>query len=143
MLPIGGLAFASTATALSLSAGHELWGAAYRRISAWVLLAAMALDLWIFPGVVAAFACLVTAIVAMSYGFLTQRRAIFLAGVVGGALALLTHLRAAIDFYAFANWGSLALLGVVVILAAALVEQRGALWAAQFTAWRGRLAEWE
>jgi hypothetical protein len=143
LLPIGGLGFASTATALSLSAGSAAWGVAYRRVAAWVLLAAMALDLWIFPGVVAAFACLVTAIAAMSYGFLTRRRPIFLAGVAGGGLALITHLRAAIDFYAFANWGSLALLGVAVILIAAGVERRGAIWAAQFSAWRARFADWE
>ncbi len=143
LLPIGGLGFASAATALSLSAGRDAWGVAYRRVSAWVLLVAMAFDLWMFPGVVSAFACLVTAIVAMSYGFLTQRRAIFLAGVAGGGLALLTHLRASIDFYAFANWGSLALLGVAVILAAAFVERSGPAFAARFADWRARLGEWE
>ena len=63
--------------------------------------------------------------------------------MAGGALALVTHLRAAIDIYAFANWGSLALLGVAVILAAAVVERRGTLWAERLQSWRTRLADWE
>jgi len=143
LLPIGALGFASVATALSLSAGNDAWGVAYRRVSAWTLLAAMALDLWMFPGVVSAFACLVTAIVAMSYGFLTQRRALLLAGAAGAGLSLLTHLRASSDFYAVADWGSLALLGVAVILAAAFVERSGPAFAARFADWRTRLGEWE
>lgn len=142
LLPLGGLVFAGVATALSWSAGPALWGVVYRRASAWGLFATMGLDLWIFPGVVAAVSCLVVSIAALSYGFLTQRRAIFLAGVGGAGLALATHLRAAIDLYAFANWGSLALLGVGVIVAASFVERRGAAWVQAFGAWRERIAEW-
>lgn len=143
LLPLGGLLFASVATGLSLTARGETWAIGYRRIAAWVLLGAMALDLGLFPGVVAAVACLVTSIVALSYGFLTQRRAIFLAGVAGAVLSLLCHLRAAIDIYALANWGSLAFVGIAVILTATLVERRGAALATGFAAWRERMAAWE
>ena len=143
LLPLGGLLFAAIATGLSLGAGRQAWGMAYRRAAAWVLLAAMAADLWMFPGVVAAVACLLTSIAALSYGFLGRRRAIFLAGAAGAALSLATHLRAAIDLYAFSHWGSLALVGVAVILAATWVERRGAAFAEGFHAWRERLAAWE
>ncbi|MGH0032909.1 MAG: hypothetical protein ACQGVC_24215 [Myxococcota bacterium] len=143
LLPLGGALFASVATGLSLLAGREVWGVAYRRAAAWVLLASMALDLAFFPGVIAAVACLLTSVAALSYGFLTQRRSIFLAGGVGALLSLVTHLRAAIDLYALSHWGSLALVGVAVILAATWVERRGAGFAETFAAWRDRLAAWE
>jgi hypothetical protein len=143
LLPLGGMLFASVATGISLGSRGEPWAIGYRRIAAWVLLGAMALDLYGFPGVVAAVACLVTSTVALSYGFLTRRRAIFLAGVAGAALSLLCHLRAAIDIYALSNWGSLAFVGIAVILVATLVEKRGAALAAGFAAWRERMAAWE
>jgi hypothetical protein len=143
LLPLGGVVFAASATGLSLAAGGEAWGVAYRRASAWVLLGAMGLDLVWHPGVVAAVACLVTSVAALSYGFLTRRRVIVLAGAAGAALSLIVHLRAAIDLYAFSHWGSLALVGIAVILAATFVERKGAALAAGFHAWRERFADWE
>jgi hypothetical protein len=143
LLPIGGLLFAGVATAVSLAETAARWSLAYRRVGVGVLIAALALDLCLFQDVVAAFTCLVGSIATLSYGFVSRQRVILLAGAAGAALALLTHLRAAIELYAFAHWGSLALLGVAVILAAAIVERRGAALAAAFAVWRARLLAWE
>ena len=139
-LPLFGLGFGTIATGLSLFAGSAAWGDAYRRVAAWTVLAAMALDLAFFPGVVASLACLVVSIAALSYGFLAERRGILLAGAAGAGLSVVTHVRAAIDLYAFSHWGSLALLGVAVILAATLVERHGGAIAERSRVLRRRLA---
>jgi hypothetical protein len=143
LLPIGGLFFAGVATAVSLAETPARWSGAYRRIAAGALASALALDLWLFQDVVAAFTCLIGSITLLSWGFVVRQRVALLAGSAGAALALLTHLHAAIELYAFANWGSLALLGVAVILAAAIVERRGAALGAAIAVWRARFIEWE
>jgi hypothetical protein len=143
LLPIGGVLFAGVAAAVSLAESSAAWSVAYRRIGAGVLAAALAIDLWVFQDVVAAFTALIGSIALLSYGFVSRQRAILVAGAAGAVLALLVHLHAAIELYAFANWGSLALLGVAVILAAALVERRGAALGAAIAVWRARLVAWQ
>jgi hypothetical protein len=143
LLPFGGVLFAGVATAVSLADTSAAWSGAYRRIGAAALCAALALDLWLYQDAVASFTCLVGSIAALCFGFVSRQRAILVAGSAGACLALITHLQAAIELYAFAHWGSLALLGVAVILAAAIVERRGAALGAALAVWRARLIEWE
>jgi hypothetical protein len=124
-LPLAGVLFASLVTGLSLFAGEARWGEAYRRAAALALLGTTAADLLLFPGVVSSIAALCASIATLSYGFVTERRTLFLVGVGGALFAAATHVRAAIELYAVSHWGSLALLGVLVILAATAVERHG------------------
>jgi hypothetical protein len=142
-LPLGGVCFASFATGLSLFAGEAGWGERYRRAAALGLVGATALDLWLFPGVVASLAALCAAIATLCYGYVTGRRAIFLAGAGGALFAAATHVRVAIDLYAIGHWGSLALLGVAVILAATAVERHGSALGERIARLRRRLGQRE
>lgn len=142
-LPLGGLGFAGLATGLSLFAGSESWGERYRRAAALGLVAAMALDLALFPGVVSSLAALCAAIATLSYGYVSERRGIFLAGVAGALLAVATHVRVAIHLYAIGHWGSLAALGTGVILVASVVERHGAEIRDRVARLRRRLGERE
>jgi hypothetical protein len=142
-LPLGGLGFAAFATGLSLFAGEARWGERYRRAAALGLVGATALDLWLFPGVVSSLAALCAAIATLSYGYVTDRRAVFLAGAGGALFAAATHVRVAIDLYAISHWGSLALLGIGVILAATAVERHGDALGERIARLRRRLGERE
>lgn len=133
-LPLAGVLFAALVTGLSLFAGEARWGEVYRRAGALGLLGTTALDLMLFPGVVSSLAGLSAAIATLSYGFVTARRGIFLIGVAGALLATATHVRAAINLYAVSHWGSLALLGILVILMATAVERHGS----ELGEWLGR-----
>ena len=142
-LPLGGVLFAVLASVLSLAAGDARWGEVHRRAAALGLLATTAIDLVLFPSVVSSLAGLTVAIGTLSYGFVTERRGVFLAGAGGALLAVATHVRAAIELYALSHWGSLALLGVFVILAATAVERHGPALADSLATLRRRLAERE
>jgi len=141
-LPIAGTGFGAAATGLSLLAGDALWGGLYRRAAAAGVLGTFALDLWIYPGVVSSIACGAASIVVLSYGFLWERRGLFVAGLAGAVLAVLTQLKAAIELYAWSHWGSLALLGVAVVLAATAVERHGEALGERVAFWRRRFDEW-
>jgi hypothetical protein len=141
-LPVAGTAFGASATGLSLLAGDALWGGLYRRAAAAAVLGTFALDLWVFPGVVSSITCGVASIVTLSYGFLWERRGLFVAGLAGAVLAVLTQLRAAIELYAWSHWGSLALLGVAVVLAATAVERHGEALGERAAFLRRRFNDW-
>jgi hypothetical protein len=140
-LPLGGVLFAVLASLLSLVAGDARWGEVNRRAAALALLATTAVDLVFFPSVVSSLAGLTVAIGTLSYGFVTERRGVFLAGVAGALLAVATHVQAAIELYALSHWGSLALVGVLVILAATGVERHGSALSEWLTEQRRRLGQ--
>lgn len=142
-LPLGGLLFAGLAGALSLLAGEARWGEAYRRSAALCWVGVSALDLALFPGVVSSLVALCAAIATLCYGYVSRRRAIFLAGAAGALIAAATHVRIAIELYAVSHWASLAGLGIAVILAAAAVERHGADLGAGLARLRRRFAERE
>jgi hypothetical protein len=140
---VGSLLYAGAVTGLSLLAGEASWGARFRRSAACVAVGGTGLNLVFFPGAFASIACLVASIATLSYGFLTERKAIFVAGAGGVLFASAHHLRDALSVYAFSHWGSLAILGVIVILAASLLERHWALLVAHAMAFRRRFAGWE
>lgn len=83
----------------------------------------MTLQLMLFPGVGSSLACLAAAIVATAYGYAAEQRGVLGLGVLALIFGLLYHLRYAAELYALSPWGSLALLGIVTVIAASLVER--------------------
>jgi hypothetical protein len=65
------------------------------------------------------------------------------AGLGGVLFAGAQHLEQALSIYAFSHWGSLALLGVIVILGASLLERHWELLVEHASALRRRFAGWE
>jgi hypothetical protein len=141
--PAGVVCFGALTLALSLMAGSASWGARHRRVAVVGTVCGMALDLVIHPGVVASLGCLVTAIAALSYGYLMERRAIFLTGLAAALFGLAFHVRYALGLYAYTRWGSLALLGVAVILAASWLERHWDELVARAAVFRERLSAWD
>jgi len=141
--PAGVLCFGGMTLWLSLLAGSAAWGARHRRVAMVGTVCGMAADLVIHPGVVASLGCLVTAIAALSYGYLMERRAIFVTGLAAALFGLAFHVRYALGLYAYTRWGSLALLGVAVILAASWLERHWDGLVARSAMFRERFAAWE
>jgi hypothetical protein len=141
--PAGVLCFGGMTLWLSLLAGSAAWGARHRRVAVVGTVCGMAVDLVVHPGVVASLGCLVTAIAALSHGYLTQRRAIFVTGLAAALFGLAFHVRYALGLYAYTRWGSLAVLGVAVILAASWLERHWDDLVARAAVFRERFAAWE
>ncbi len=140
-IPAAAFPFAGLLVALSFLGQGS--GASRRRLAAGVALAAAVLDLALFPGVATALPCAALGIAALGYGFLVGRRPLLLAGAGAALFALLHQVRAALDLYAVSHWGSLALLGALVIVCASLMERHHEEIRARLAPWRARLEEWE
>ena len=134
------LPYAGMLVALSFLASGSRVG--YRRAAAWIALGGVALDLVWMPSVALALLCMVTALAVVCYAWAWEQKTTFIVGLLGVLLGLSYQLSYAIDAYALGRWGSLALLGTLMILAASLLDRNHRRIAAALTDFRHRLGDW-
>ncbi len=117
-------------------------GRAQRRSAALLATGSMLLYLNAESSLLSAFLCLTVALITTVYGFKTEEKIPFAIGLVGVVVSLLYHVRIAVDFYALGAWGSLAFVGVAVVLAASFYEKNEKLVQARAIALKSRFQEW-
>lgn len=111
------------AVLLGLSTWSARGGRNYRRIAAGVAVTGAAGHQLLDPGVGASLICLGVGIAAFGYGFYVRQKLILAAGLAGGALGLVHQVRYALEIFDWSRWGSLAVVGLSTVLAAALLER--------------------
>ncbi len=141
-LPFAALIFALGATTFSLVGGTARWGEEFRMIAGVSLLGGLSLDLIQSPDVLTSAACFAVSIGAVCLGYLNERRPLFLAGLAGVVFALAFHVRYAVMLYAYTRFGSLALLGILVILVAGYLDRNGQELGPRLRGFRQRIAAW-
>jgi hypothetical protein len=140
VLPLVTLPIAVILVAMSLRALGSR--ALYRNAAAIVATGGVTLNLLVHPGIGSSFACLSSAIVTVAYGHTAERRGVFAIGIAALALGLLYHLRFAAHLYSVSPWGSLALLGVVTLTAASVLERHHKALTARARAFGERFGSW-
>ena len=95
----------------------------YHRTAAIIAILGAAFNLLIFANLTSALHCLLISTAVLCYGFLTERRALFVSGVAGTLLGLGYQFKAAIDHFSLTGWGSLMVIGVLIIVSASLLER--------------------
>jgi hypothetical protein len=141
-LPFGALVFSLGVTTFSLLSGTERWGEQFRMLAGLSLLGALTLDLMLSPDVLTSAACFSVSVITVCLGYLNERRPLFFAGIAGVVFSLAFHVRAAVMLYAYGRFGSLALLGIAVILIAGYLDRNGHRLAPRFREFRERVAAW-
>ena len=140
VVPFGAAAFGGQLALASFFAGDADWGRSFRRIAATGFVGACVFNLLLVPGLVASIFAGVASIGLLAWGTLREQRPLQWAGAAGALGAVAVHVQHAMTLYAWSRWGSLALLGVVVILAASWVERVGPVALQRFEIWKRRLA---
>ena len=92
---------------------------------------------------VAGFGCLVTGVVFVVYGIYGQRLAALVLGTIAAIGGLTQLLVAAIEIENFFHWGSLAIIGTLLIFSAAICERHARRLVAYTRAAHGQILEWE
>jgi len=124
-LPAAGAVFAAQAMAASLLDRSTERGESFRSLAAWALVGACVANLALAPGVLTALLAGVSSLAVLAWGTLRARRGLQLLGGAGAVAAVAVHVQHAIELYAWSRWGSLALLGAAVIVAASWIERSG------------------
>ena len=118
-------------------------GSMHRRLACGISLLATSVNLVIYPGILASLLCMGVAIAILVYGFVVEQKVIFFTGVAGVLFGLGYHCKYAFRFYSLTSWGSLALLGVSIIIAASLLEKNQGRIRNRVSAFRTRMQEWD
>ena len=134
------LPYATTLIALSRwSAGN---GLIYARLGAGVGIAGVIGQLLSYPSVGASVLCLAVGLATFAYGYYVQQRLVLAAGALGALGGLLFQLKFALELYSWSRWGALAVIGLLTVVAAALLER----YQERILAWSGgfsrRVSDW-
>ncbi|MEM7408909.1 MAG: hypothetical protein AAF430_01575 [Myxococcota bacterium] len=140
LVPMAAAGFAAQLALASFFAGDEPWGASFRRVGVLAFAGACVLNLALVPGLVASLLAGIAGIGLLGWGTLRDQRPLQWIGAASALAAVAVHVQHAIALYAWSRWGSLALLGVLVILAASWVERAGPVALRRIEIWKRRLA---
>jgi hypothetical protein len=137
--------FAVTASALFLdiSMRSVLGGSGYRRLASLTLSLAMLANLWLFPGLVTAGACLVSGLAISIYGYSAQQRIVFGAGLFTLVAGVVHQCRTVFIWFDWGNWVALALIGIAAIIAGSVLERHGAVLRARLGNWKQSMGDWQ
>jgi hypothetical protein len=102
-------------------------GTAYRLVATLMAVGSALVNLVVFwdPSQlsIAGFGCLIVGIISVAYGIYSQRLAPLVLGAIAAIAGLTQILVAAIEIENFLHWGSLAVIGTLLIFAAAFCER--------------------
>lgn len=118
-------------------------GNTHRRLAAVVATGGVAVNFLLFSGLPQSFLLLTVSVVVFAYGFHGEQKAFFLSGLVGILISLGYYMAQAVHHYSFGSWGSLAALGVLIILAASLLERKYACLVRGLAQLKNRVRSWE
>ncbi|HEY9198365.1 MAG TPA: hypothetical protein VIR60_03290 [Gammaproteobacteria bacterium] len=114
----------------------------YQRLAMGILLLGLIGNLLLCSETLAALACVGVGIAAMLYGHHLRQLTLFGGGALLVVVGLLHQALDLIRHFDLGSWISLAVIGVVAIVAASILESQSRTLRLRFEAWRGQLKEW-
>lgn len=140
-LPILCVIFAAALTELSLRS--QISGQALRKLSAGVLTVGLSANLLIYPSFAMALITMLIGLVIMSCGASAENKLMFASGAITTVVGLIYELFLVSGWFYFGNWATLAVVGVVIILAASYIEKHGGSVVKKAQRWRENYLEWQ
>jgi len=118
-------------------------GAVFRPLAAAAAVSGAAAQVVVFPGFGSSLLCLITSIAIIGFGCATEQKSVLLVGIIAFLFAICDHVGYAIELYAMSPWLSLATLGLITVMAAAVIERYGSRLRSGGRAFRTRFAQWQ
>lgn len=140
-IPLNLLPLSLILFALSFAAVGE--GLGYRRLSSFLAISAVLVQLFSVGGIFSSLLCILTATVLIGVAFALEEKWLFYSGTVGLSLGLLYHLRYAADLYNLSPWLSLAVTGLATVLAASYLEKNARALISRSMAFKASVSSWK
>lgn len=99
-------------------------GGSYRKVAALIAMLIAFNQLFEYPTLASSMFCITTAILMIVYSYVVELRLVLYTGILGFASGLAYHLRYAAELYSYSPWLSLAVTGIITILASSVIESR-------------------
>lgn len=117
-------------------------GSTYRRLASWLAIGAVVVQLFTVPGLLSSFLCVLTGVVTIIGAFSTRERGLLYSGAFGLMIGILYHLRYAAELYTISPWLSLAVTGVLIVVASSYVERNFRSIRERILSFRSQIIAW-
>lgn len=126
-----------------LSVRSSASGPALRRLASQVIAWGMCINVFAYPSALAAIAGVCAGLGVTVHGYSIQQRPVLACGVATFAVALGYQIWLASHLFALSSWGVLAVLGILAILAAAVLDRHGVALRARLAGWQRHISAWD
>jgi len=117
--------------------------AIYRLIAISEILLGQIVNLLFFDGLLATLASLLIGAGLLVYGYTARQRSVFVSGTALIIASMLQQLIALAYRFDLGNWASFAILGIIAIVAASVIESQGTKIKHRVNAWGQTFQQWE
>jgi hypothetical protein len=139
VIPACGLPFAALLIGLGRHAGKD--GPGYRRAAEILAFVTVMANVVLHGSISAALAALFLGLVLLAVGTYRKRKLALASGAVAAITGLVVQIQYAFGFERWMNWGSLSILGIALVIIAALIERHPERLAATIAAFTKRREE--
>lgn len=141
IIPTVAVVFAGLLADISLTsrsrAGH------FRRAAAIVLGVGLGINLFAYPALATALVSIVAGLIVTTYGYSVEQKSVFMTGLFALLSGLAYQLQDVARLFDIGSWSGLAVVGIVAIVLASLLERYGLSIRNRALAWRSQFSEWD
>lgn len=141
VMPLGTLT--SAMLVYDIARRSEQRATAYRKLAMLMLLVGMTGNLFLFSGPLAALASVGVGTAAMIHGYRVRQLSLLGGGLLLVLSGVLHQFIDLIRHFDLGSWASLAVLGMLSIVFASVLESQSGTLRLRFETWRGRLRAWQ
>ena len=141
LFPISALA--SMAMVYDISCRSKYRVETYRLLAVAGLVVGLGINLLANANPVASLLTVMISVGVSIVGYKAQQRSVFTGGIVLMLLGIAQQFYDLVKHFDLGSWAGLAILGVVSIIIASVMESQGGKLKPRFVAWKAKLAEWD
>ena len=136
-------ALASMAMVYDISSRSQSRSNMYRRIAVVGLVISLGINLLGATNPVVSLLTMIIGVGVSLFGYKVQQRSVFSGGIILMLLGIVQQFYNLVQHFDLGSWAGLAILGIVSIIIASVMESQGGNIKPRFMAWKTKLAEWD
>jgi len=141
LFPVGALASMAMVYDISLRSYYR--AGLYRRIAVVGLMMSMSINLLANASIIVSLLTVLVGVGMSLLGHKVQQRSLFSGGIVLVLLGIAQQFYELVKHFDLGSWAGLAILGIVSIVIASMMESRGGNIKLRFMTWKAKLVQWE
>lgn len=115
----------------------------YRWIAALMVVMSMGINMVFHSGVIAAISCITAGIGLLTLGYMNKQRSFFINGFILIMISIAQQLYELVHHFNLGSWASMAVMGVIAIVVASIIEAKGHYLYQHFSNWKNSFKQWE
>ena len=122
---------------------HDNNAATYRWIAALMVVMGMSINMLFNAGVIAAITCIAAGVALLILGYKNKQRGFFINGFILMLIGIAQQFYELVHHFNLGSWASMAVMGVITIVAASIIEAKGNALHQRFSTWKTNFKQWE